>query len=147
LKSALLVLTTRSFSADSEENVIAERARIGALISAKSDGLIVIPCHDDSPSSKISEERRYRQFLWIVRPTGTIFDSVMADNCLSAVKGRAICFPLDTAILCYWRARPVCATFKNALRISRSFERSGHFRSREYRGRRSERNRLCQTSA
>jgi LacI family transcriptional regulator len=35
--------------ADTEENLSSERERIGALIRRKIDGLIVIPCLDDSP--------------------------------------------------------------------------------------------------
>jgi LacI family transcriptional regulator len=72
---------------DSEENVIAERARIGALIKRKIDGLIVIPCHDDSP---VLEDLRRSEIPTVLvdRATeGTIFDSVMADNCLAAREG------------------------------------------------------------
>ncbi len=73
--------------ADSEENVLAERARIGALIKRKIDGLIVIPCHDDSP---VLEDLRRSEIPTVLvdrAAEGAIFDSVMADNCLSAREG------------------------------------------------------------
>jgi hypothetical protein len=47
-------------------DVTAERARIGALIKRKIDGLIVIPCQDDSPVLEDLRRSEIPTALWIV---------------------------------------------------------------------------------
>ena len=71
---------------DTEEDVASERERIAALIRRKIDGLIVIPCYDDSP---VLEDLRRSKIPTILVDRGNDpeFDSVLADNLPAAREG------------------------------------------------------------
>ena len=66
--------------ADTQEDFCSERERVRALIQRQIDGLIVVPCRDDSPVLRELSDRKIPTVLLdrIGRETG--FDSVSADN-------------------------------------------------------------------
>ena len=71
---------------DTEEDAVSERERIAGLMRRKIDGLIVIPCYDDSP---VLEDLRESNIPTILLDRGNVpdFDSVLADNRPAAREG------------------------------------------------------------
>ena len=73
--------------ADTHEDISSERDRVRALIQRQIDGLIVVPCRDDSP---VLEELRQRAIPTVLvdRVGRDIdFDSVSADNVAASLHG------------------------------------------------------------
>jgi LacI family transcriptional regulator len=73
--------------ADSHEDFSSERERILALIRRQIDGLIVVPCRDNSP---VLEELRKREIPTVLLDrigSDTDFDSVSADNAAATREG------------------------------------------------------------
>lgn len=73
--------------ADSQEDVSSERERILALIRRQIDGLIVVPCRDDSPVLEELREREIPTVLLDRIGPDTDFDSVSADNVAATREG------------------------------------------------------------
>lgn len=73
--------------ADTQEDVSAERERILALIRRQIDGLIVVPCRDDSPVLEDLRERGIPTVLLDRIGSDTDFDSVSADNVAATREG------------------------------------------------------------
>ena len=71
---------------DTEEDVASERERIAALIRRKIDGLIVMPCHDDSPMLEDLRRSKIPTIL-VDRGNAPDFDSVLGDNRPAAREG------------------------------------------------------------
>src|SRR5215469_8650797 len=72
---------------DSQEDPAWERERVRALIRRKIDGLIVIPCRDDSPMLDDVRQSGIPTVLLDRVAKGTDFDHVMLDNVAAAREG------------------------------------------------------------
>lgn len=73
--------------ADTQEDFSSERNRVRALIQRQIDGLIVVPCRDDSPVLKDLRERGIPTVLLDRIGRDTDFDSVSADNAAASREG------------------------------------------------------------
>ena len=72
---------------DSQEDSVWERERVRALIRRKIDGLIVIPCRDDSPMLEDLRQSGIPTVLLDRVAEGTDFDHVLLDNAAAAREG------------------------------------------------------------
>ena len=72
---------------DSQEDPAWERERVRALIRRKIDGLIVIPCRDDSPMLEDVRQSGIPTVLLDRVAEGTDFDHVLLDNAAAAREG------------------------------------------------------------
>jgi LacI family transcriptional regulator len=73
--------------ADTQEDVSSERNRVRALIQREIDGLIVVPCRDDSPVLGELRERGIPTVLLDRVGRDIDFDSVSADNASASREG------------------------------------------------------------
>jgi LacI family transcriptional regulator len=73
--------------ADTQEDFASERERVRALIQRQIDGLIVVPCRDDSPVLEDLRERGIPTVLLDRVGRDTDFDSVSADNTAASREG------------------------------------------------------------
>jgi LacI family transcriptional regulator len=73
--------------ADTQEDFSSERDRVRALIQRQIDGLIVVPCRDDSPVLEDLRERGIPTVLLDRVGRETDFDSVSADNAAASHEG------------------------------------------------------------
>ena len=73
--------------ADTQEDFSSERDRVRALIQRHIDGLIVVPCRDDSPVLSELRERGIPTVLLDRVGRDTDFDSVSADNAVASREG------------------------------------------------------------
>jgi LacI family transcriptional regulator len=73
--------------ADTQEDFSSERERVRALIQRQIDGLIVVPCRDDSPVLEDLRERGIPTVLLDRIGRDTDFDSVSADNTPASREG------------------------------------------------------------
>src|SRR5215470_165407 len=73
--------------ADSQEDPGWERERVRALIRRKIDGLIAVPCRDDSPMLEDVRQSGIPTVLLDRVPKGTDFDHVLLDNVAAAREG------------------------------------------------------------
>ncbi len=73
--------------ADTQEDFAAERDRVRALIQRQIDGLIIVPCRDDSPVLEDLKERGIPTVLLDRVGRDTDFDSVSADNVAASREG------------------------------------------------------------
>jgi LacI family transcriptional regulator len=73
--------------ADSQEDPLWEQQRVEALVNRQVEGLIVIPCRDDSPA--LSDLRSYKIPIVLVDRAGqdNRFDSVCANNIEASIEG------------------------------------------------------------
>lgn len=72
---------------DSQEDPAWERERVRALIRRKIEGLIVIPCRDDSPMLEDVRQSGIPTVLLDRVAKGTDFDHVLLDNAAAAREG------------------------------------------------------------
>ena len=73
--------------ADTQEDFSSERDRVRALIQRQIDGLIIVPCRDDSPVLEDLRERGIPTVLLDRVGRDTDFDSVSADNAAASREG------------------------------------------------------------
>ena len=73
--------------ADTQEDFSSERERVHALVKRKIDGLIFVPCRDDSPVLEELRERRIATVLLDRVGRDIDFDSVSADNVAATSEG------------------------------------------------------------
>jgi LacI family transcriptional regulator len=73
--------------ADTQEDFASERDRVRALIQRQIDGLIIVPCRDDSPVLEDLRERGTPTVLLDRVGRDTDFDSVSADNVAASREG------------------------------------------------------------
>jgi LacI family transcriptional regulator, galactose operon repressor len=73
--------------ADTQKDFSSERERVLALVRRQIDGLIVVPCRDDSPVLGDLRERAIPTVLLDRIGADTDFDSVSADNVAAAREG------------------------------------------------------------
>lgn len=73
--------------ADTQEDFSSERDRVRALIQRQIDGLILVPCRDDSPVLDDLRERGIPTVLLDRVGRDTDFDSVSADNAAASREG------------------------------------------------------------
>jgi LacI family transcriptional regulator len=73
--------------ADTQEDISSERDRVRALIQRQIDGLIVVPCGDDSPVLEELRERGIPTVLLDRVGREIDFDSVSADNMAASREG------------------------------------------------------------
>lgn len=73
--------------ADTQEDFSSERDRVRALIQRQIDGLILVPCRDDSPVLEDLRERGIPTVLLDRVGRDTDFDSVSADNAAASREG------------------------------------------------------------
>jgi LacI family transcriptional regulator len=73
--------------ADTQEDFSSERERVRALVKRKIDGLIFVPCRDDSPVLEELRERRIPTVLLDRIGRDIDFDSVSADNAAATRDG------------------------------------------------------------
>jgi LacI family transcriptional regulator len=73
--------------ADTQEDFSSERERVRALIQRHIDGLILVPCRDDSPVLDDLRERGIPTVLLDRVGRDTDFDSVSADNAAASREG------------------------------------------------------------
>lgn len=73
--------------ADTQEDISSERDRVRALIQRQIDGLIVVPCGDDSPVLEELRERGVPTVLLDRVGREIDFDSVSADNLAASREG------------------------------------------------------------
>jgi LacI family transcriptional regulator len=73
--------------ADTQEDFSSERERVLALVRRQIDGLIVVPCRDDSPVLADLRERGIPTVLLDRIGSDTDFDSVSADNVAATREG------------------------------------------------------------
>ena len=72
---------------DSQEDFVWERERVRALIQRKIDGLLVMPCRDDSPMLEDVRQSGIPTVLLDRVAKSTDFDHVMLDNVAAAREG------------------------------------------------------------
>ena len=73
--------------ADTQEDITSERDRVRTLIQRQIDGLIVVPCRDDSPVLEELRERGIPTVLLDRVGRDIDFDSVSADNLAASREG------------------------------------------------------------
>ena len=73
--------------ADTQEDFSSESERVRALVKHKIDGLIIVPCRDDSPVLEELRERRIATVLLDRVGRDIDFDSVSADNVAATREG------------------------------------------------------------
>jgi LacI family transcriptional regulator len=73
--------------ADTQEDFSSERDRVRALVQRQIDGLIIVPCRDDSPVLEDLRERGIPTVLLDRVGRDTDFDSVSADNAAASREG------------------------------------------------------------
>jgi LacI family transcriptional regulator, galactose operon repressor len=73
--------------ADSQEDPLWEQKRVGALLNRQVDGLIVIPCRDDSPTLTDLSLQKIPVILVDRAGQDSRFDSICADNTEASIEG------------------------------------------------------------
>lgn len=101
--------------ADSQEDPQWEQKRVAALLSRQIDGLIVIPCRDDTPA--LVDLRATKTPIILVDRVGrdTRFDSVCANNTEASVEGTRYLISLGHRKICFLAGDPDLRNIKERI--------------------------------